>query len=1138
MKERNIISKVMAWLMAWLLGICACLPGVAVFAESPETDTPPAVILRTVIENEGVLSIQTAPADQPESENTIEITAPGKELQLPQGSTVSLQTDRQAESVVLDGKSRTQLPEELVLMQDTELQIVFPPAAVEEPAAPEIKSQDNSEPDEDRKTKDPAEQTEVPEKPTPASDTAEKPEAGQEAGSGPDDPVWIAAALADPLDAQAPYTGSLVHVSVYTHLQSVPMPWGGSITNGIWTLSNGMTAFCGDGLANPPKPASIPLSDPVLCDELNVRKALYYGYGGPENQMTSLSRDQQIILTNELLSVAYTGKSIATSSSNGFHWNSGVKNWYSNVMNLPAPPTEWKVWYIPFKDASIPSWSGSYKSQPLFYGKIEQPEGSLRIRKSDAQPSLTEGNFRYSLQGAQYGIYSSQENAAADRQRIATLTIQADQTSDSADSLKAGQTYYAKEVKAPAGYRPNPQIYQARAEAGQTIEIKAEDTPLYSEDWMQILKKNRAAQSGQPETEQALSLGKAKFEISWWKGKDYSGKADRVCVFETDSQGRIDFSSSEQMVSGNGLISDADGKIVWPLGLVSLRELEAPAGFVRNDSIYEGEIVQQKDQAVFVWKETPDYTYSLEQKQVICAEKPLLGSLQILKTSSDESIEPSCLAGAQFTLTNVSGHPVWYDADQDGKMKTEEMIPDGGTVCVLTTDQQAKAALPPRSLGYGTYRIRETKAPEGFSINGSFDKTFVIDRDGVLVELTCYDVPIRIHTSAKADNGIQETQAAATVRITDTVRYEGLDSRVKYRMKGWLVDAESREVILDAEGNRIEAVSEDFAAKKPDGSVRMEFVFDASALAGKRVTVFEELYSVHGQQEILEAEHKQAGDTGQTIALIDLGTQAQSGQGQTTSARKEIRITDTVSYTGLEPGRSYEIRGILMNQKDGNPLLDAQGKEIVSHQSFTPHSPDGQVQMVFIFDGSHLQDLTTVVFETLYKEGVEVGVHADLHDRKQTITLTSLRLRLTKTDEKGNPVSGKPFEFGLYEDAACSRKIRTLSSDGTSASILIESLHAGDSFYLKEEKAPAGYSASSKIIHIEAGEEGITANGKPLETEQGIWLLSVANTKNRTPASGKPKTSAGSGLVLWIALGAALAVLAAVRLLQKAENRK
>lgn len=341
-----------------------------------------------------------------------------------------------------------------------------------------------------------------------------------------------------------------VKVASYQHLV-ISMPWGGSITNGIWKLTNGMTAFCGDGLSTPPTTASVPLSNPVKDSRPAVRKALYYGYNGPSNQLGSFTKDQQIILTNEFISIAHCGRSISQNTSGGFHWNSGVRGWYESIQKLPDPPAGYTVYYVPFADENIINIAGTKTVQPLFYGVMEQVQqyGSIRLIKKGSHPELTAGNPNYSLAGAVYGIYGSEQNALTDAGRLGTLTVQADGTSNVCQGLQSALTVYVKEISAPPGYASNPQIYTAKIGENTTVQIEAQDTPLYADGFARIVKKGILPAADLP-------LSKARYQVTFRSENAQSSRNERVWVFETDENGIADFADPAQKVSGDDLFTN------------------------------------------------------------------------------------------------------------------------------------------------------------------------------------------------------------------------------------------------------------------------------------------------------------------------------------------------------------------------------------------------------------------------------------------------------------------------------------------------------------------------------------------------------------------------------------------------------
>lgn len=119
-------------------------------------------------------------------------------------------------------------------------------------------------------------------------------------------------------------------------------------------------------------------------------------------------------------------------------------------------------------------------------------------------------------------------------------------------------------------------------------------------------------------------------------------------------------------------------------------------------------------------------------------------------------------------------------------------------------------------------------------------------------------------------------------------------------------------------------------------------------------------------------------------------------------AKGEITIKDTVEYKHLVPNIEYVIKGTLMDKSTGKPFK-VKGKEITSTVKFVPDKTDGKVEVTFTFDGSAIKkDTELVVFETLYRDGVELTAHADLKDKGQTVTIVSPTPKTPKTSDNRN----------------------------------------------------------------------------------------------------------------------------------------
>lgn len=119
-------------------------------------------------------------------------------------------------------------------------------------------------------------------------------------------------------------------------------------------------------------------------------------------------------------------------------------------------------------------------------------------------------------------------------------------------------------------------------------------------------------------------------------------------------------------------------------------------------------------------------------------------------------------------------------------------------------------------------------------------------------------------------------------------------------------------------------------------------------------------------------------------------------------AKGEITIKDTVEYKHLVPNTEYVIKGTLMDKATGKPFM-VKGKEVTSTVKFTPDKANGTVEVKFTFDASNIKKSTDlVVFESLYRDNVEIAVHADLKDKGQTVTIVPPAPKTPKTSDNRN----------------------------------------------------------------------------------------------------------------------------------------
>ena len=250
-------------------------------------------------------------------------------------------------------------------------------------------------------------------------------------------------------------------------------------------------------------------------------------------------------------------------------------------------------------------------------------------------------------------------------------------------------------------------------------------------------------------------------------------------------------------------------------------------------------------------------------------------------------------------------------------------------------------------------------------------------------------------------NHTEATSKEAT--IVDTVSYEGLEVGREYTVKGVLMNKRTKKAVL-IDGKEVTAQTT-FTAETRDGSVEVVFTFDATALEGTTTVVFETLYTENKEVGI----HADITDKGQTVYIPKIRTTAISDDttDHVTKADETITLIDTVAYTDLEVGREYTVSGKLMNRATNEPIL-VDGKEVTAETTFTPETTDGTVDVTFTFDGTGLEDIVVVVFETLYTEKKEVAVHADITDEKQSVYLPKIQTKAEDAVTKINHTEAKP----------------------------------------------------------------------------------------------------------------------------------
>ena len=316
-----------------------------------------------------------------------------------------------------------------------------------------------------------------------------------------------------------------------------------------------------------------------------------------------------------------------------------------------------------------------------------QSKGKLCIKKTSANPAITDNNPCYSLQGAEYGVYKTEADAKADKNKVNTLTIGKYDSSEKYKDwsneieLDAG-TYYLKETKNPKGYALNNSVVSVVVKANESSWIGSngefKDYPQADPVGILLGKVDKETNKNKPQG--SASLAGAEFTVKYYKGLYDSDPAKsgqipaRSWVLKTDKNG-FAYLDSDYKVSGDDFYMFGNiAKI--PVGTITIQETKAPTGYFINNEVFVRKIeANGKDQYVST------YNQPTVNEKVI--------KFDIKKVQAGTSTPVS---GAVFRHT----------------------LPNGSTED-LETNSTGEITIT--GLASGTHKIKEIKSPDGYQLN-------------------------------------------------------------------------------------------------------------------------------------------------------------------------------------------------------------------------------------------------------------------------------------------------------------------------------------------------------------------------------------------------------------------------------------
>lgn len=380
----------------------------------------------------------------------------------------------------------------------------------------------------------------------------------------------------------------------------------------VTTAYNNMVSWCKKSVRNSSYTASSLSSAKSYQMSYNQSNGQYSITLTDKNGTASVTKASDVIVSNSNVKVSVSGNKITFTCSKNL----------GTTVNVTMKNSFLKEYGIKNKNSLYLITSNTYASYQTFaqgsnyavkdgYVKLTFPDVvKLQLQKSSSNPELTAGNDCYSLNGAEYGIYTDK----ACTRKIGSITTNASGYGSYSKYVDSTASYYAKETKAPKGYELDKTVYTfvssgkkdsngyAIFKAVRLSDKKTEpqDNPVNDPVGIVLQKKN--AVTGETTSQ---GLGGAVFSIEYYAqeiDKDYDVKADetapaldsknlkRTWYIQTDEDGYCDLNKkylASEYSSDDFYYTSAENPVpAIPIGTVVIREVKAPDGYSLSNVVF------------------------------------------------------------------------------------------------------------------------------------------------------------------------------------------------------------------------------------------------------------------------------------------------------------------------------------------------------------------------------------------------------------------------------------------------------------------------------------------------------------------------------------------------------------------------
>lgn len=810
-----------------------------------------------------------------------------------------------------------------------------------------------------------------------------------------------------------------------------------------FTTNEGQYAYC----MNPMKktPGGGWYTGYLIGNE-DARKAFYYCYGGPGySQFVNAtgwigdgSQQYEYAYSHVILSYMYATYALHDSgrANSAFHGlSTGTRNALINKANqmryMASPPAGYGCYYF------------ETGRQPIAF-QVNNVS-TLNLRKSSANPDITNGNPMYSLNGAQYGVYCD----AGCTQLATTLTTDGNGNSNTV-TLDPG-TYYVKEYTAPQGYELDQtvkSIYLGNCDA-KTITFS--DEPINDPSAIEIQKLDKKTGEN---VQGIATLAGAQFTVNYYAG-DYTldnlpGSPTRSWVIQTKKKtvngndryvtGLMD----EYKVGGQSFYYVGNNPTI-PLGTITIQETKAPAGYNKDLELTDTAGFSSKNGVYLAnIRKEGDITKLTGGQTLQGTDSYFRGDLVFKKV---DGINDNPMADIPFKITNTDtgeSHTIYtgsdgiYDSSKIRNSLDTNSDKNGTGVWFGDTDliDDADGAFE-----YGSYTIEEISCAANKG-KVMYSGSFVINGENSKIDLgtivnTSIEVSTTSYGSESETNRIQFDHKSpyydmgtykgdyATV-LCDDINVKGLTSGY---IVSKLVDKETGDFVKDETGSDLQATgklieyNDAAAGYTATGSITMP-VKDVSNMLGKDYVFFTYIYELKSDgtpnYDNLLVSHTDMNDPQETVSFQNITTEltdSTTGLHDLQSNEKTVTLKDKISlinFPSYDEINFYYIKyeGTLMDAS-GNPVTDSSGNPVKStiacHQitkdeleNGTSLTYDLSADVMKKYAGQKLTSYVQVYFSytdpSVYENYIEWTGEKDLTNEDQSVSIPVITNTSVSTD--------------------------------------------------------------------------------------------------------------------------------------------